>query len=273
MAKQRYIDTKFWSDSYVVSINPLERYLFMYFLTNEHTNIAGIYELPIRVMAFESGLDESVLPAMLKKFQDDKKVYYIEEWIIICNFPKHQESEKSPKIRDGIVNALNLLPSKIRFAMDTLSIPYLYPSNYLNLNTNKREWVQPTATPFQGLPLSSPIGNEISYVSTDEEGNPTPTKVKKTNVEHKARAEHLVELVAMGKQITGKTFPINFGFGVKILKELEEVAKDGDTYAFGWERVKEEWRALCEEYNTSKFLQEHGFNLGTLKKRITNKGI
>ena len=143
----------------------------------------------------------------------------------------------------------------------------------VRLGKVKKEQVQPTATPLQGLPLASPIGNEISYVSTDEEGNPKPTKVKKTNFEHKARAEHLVELVAMGKQITGKTFPINFGFGVKILKELEVIAKNGDTYAFGWDRVKEEWRALCEEYNSSKFLQEHGFNLGTLKKRITNKGI
>ena len=170
------------------------------------------------------------------RFQDEKKALYIKENKAYTD----SVNKMLPEVRLGKVNI---------------------------------EQVSPPATPLQGLPLASPIGNEISYVTTDEEGNPKPTKVKKTNVEHKARAEHLVELVAMGKQITGKTFPINFGFGVKILKELEEVAKNGDTYAFGWERVKEEWRALCEEYNSSKFLQEHGFNLGTLKKRITNKGI
>ena len=136
MPKQRYIDTRFWSDGYIVSLNPLERYFFIYLLTNEHTNIGGIYELPIRVIAFESGLDESVIPNMLKKFQNDKKIFYIEEWVIICNFPKHQEVERSPKIRKGIENVIDLLPEKVRYAIDTLSIPYTYPLNYPNPNPN-----------------------------------------------------------------------------------------------------------------------------------------
>src|SRR6185369_4096429 len=62
VAKQRFVNTKFWSDKWVrQKLNPLDRYLFLYFLTNEHTNICGMYELPIETMAFESGLDKEDL--------------------------------------------------------------------------------------------------------------------------------------------------------------------------------------------------------------------
>jgi len=64
MAKQRYINTKFWSDTFISELNPLDRYLFLYFLTNEHTNIAGVYELPLKTIAFETGIELDMLKKM-----------------------------------------------------------------------------------------------------------------------------------------------------------------------------------------------------------------
>ena len=59
MSKKRYFDTKFWSDTWIVdTLNPLDRYLYMYLILNEKTNIAGVYELPLRTMANEVGLDK-----------------------------------------------------------------------------------------------------------------------------------------------------------------------------------------------------------------------
>jgi hypothetical protein len=109
MSKQRYINTKFWSDTYVVELNPLDRYLFLYLLTNEHTNIAGIYELPLIRMAQESGIDKEMLPKMLKRLSD--KVKHIDGWVIIKNFQKHQQD--SEKIKIGIENKMNEIPTKI----------------------------------------------------------------------------------------------------------------------------------------------------------------
>ena len=70
MAKQRYIDTRFWHDNFIrENLNPLDRYLFLYFLTNDKTSICGIYELPMSMMASETGLEREMLTKMLKRLK------------------------------------------------------------------------------------------------------------------------------------------------------------------------------------------------------------
>jgi hypothetical protein len=120
MGKQRYVDTKFWSDSYIINREPLERYLFLYFLTNEHTNIAGIYELPIGVMARETGLSISQIAEILPRLKS--KIHYLQvldddaeetsAWIYIKNFAKHQQV--NDKIKKGIDAVMDNLPTKIK---------------------------------------------------------------------------------------------------------------------------------------------------------------
>ena len=67
MANQRMVNSKFWSDSYIRKLNYSERYLFLYFLTNEHTNIAGIYEITMDAVLFETGLEKIFVLKTLKK--------------------------------------------------------------------------------------------------------------------------------------------------------------------------------------------------------------
>lgn len=148
------INTKFWSDSWVrEKINPLDRYLFLYFLTNEHTSICGIYELSMSTICFETGIDRDELQrVMLPRLQP--KLYYIDGWVIIPNFIKHQ-NQNSPKILKGIESELEEVPpdimqkakecgyDKIRYGypMDTLSngIDTLSHSNPKhNINSNPK---------------------------------------------------------------------------------------------------------------------------------------
>lgn len=136
MAKNRYVNTKFWSDGFIVELDPLERYLFLYLLTNEHTNIAGVYELPLRVMAFESGIDREMLQKMLARFSG--KIEYIDGWVCIKNFTRHQKTT-SRKVITGIEAHLDNIPAKV---VDAL-IGYGYPIDrqrghiiYSNLNFN-----------------------------------------------------------------------------------------------------------------------------------------
>ena len=110
------IDTRFWSDSFIVDLNPLDRYLFLYFLTNEHTNIAGIYELPLKRVSDETGLEKDMIEKMLKRL--DGRVIYIEGWVAIKNFSKYQSDNES--VRKGIENAKALIPSHILQCVDTL---------------------------------------------------------------------------------------------------------------------------------------------------------
>jgi len=133
MAKERMINTRLWSDNWIRSINPLDRYLFLYLITNEHNNICGIYELPISTMAFESGIDERDLEkTMLPRL--NPKVYYIEGWVILKNFPKYQH-RNSPKVKIGIENELKTIPSHI--LNDAIAYGYgMDMVSHLNSNSN-----------------------------------------------------------------------------------------------------------------------------------------
>lgn len=141
MAKNRYINTRLWSDSWIrTRLNPLDRYLFLYFLTNEHSNISGIYELPIDTIAYETGLDQNDLTrSLIPRLRP--KVGYWKGWVIIPNFLKHQ-NQKSPTVQKGIAAEIANVPKGISekaielgYPMHTLS--HLNSNFNLNLNSNQ----------------------------------------------------------------------------------------------------------------------------------------
>lgn len=111
MAKQRFINTRFWSDSFIVPLMPIERYLFLYFLTNEHTSICGIYELPLQTIAYETKVREKELLKILDRLSG--KIYYLDGWIFIRNFERHQFARGNSKVRIGIENEKKSIPKEI----------------------------------------------------------------------------------------------------------------------------------------------------------------
>ena len=143
MAKQRMVDSKFWSDPWVVDeLNPLDRYLFLYLLTNEKTSIAGIYEMSLRTMANESGIDKEELLRMMQRLES--RVVFKNGWVVLRKFIKHQ-NYKSPKIKTGIVEVLSGCPRELLQYVeipDDLEIPfdtvYIPPEaiSHSNSNTN-----------------------------------------------------------------------------------------------------------------------------------------
>lgn len=108
--KARLINTRFWSDNFIQELNPLDRYLFLYLLTNEHANISGVYELPLKTMAFESGMEIDMVKKMLKRLVG--KIFYIDGWVCIKNFQKHQS--QSEDVKTGISREMANIPISIR---------------------------------------------------------------------------------------------------------------------------------------------------------------
>lgn len=99
--KTRYINTKFWNDNYVSELDPIQKLLFIYFLTNEHTNISGVYEVPLKVVALETGIDKTMVEKMIPFLAP--KVGYVGGLVVIKNFLKHQETKSDNTVK-GIVN-------------------------------------------------------------------------------------------------------------------------------------------------------------------------
>ena len=133
----------------------------MYLLTNPLTNIAGIYQITIDRMAFDTGYDERTLLPMIARFAEHKKVFYFEdEWMILVNWTKHQKVSEKDNNRIGIDRILQALPQEVyEYAVESgyyykylhssrspLQAPYkpltrvsdyLNPNLNLNLNINK----------------------------------------------------------------------------------------------------------------------------------------
>jgi hypothetical protein len=185
MATQRYISTSFWSDRWIRSLNPSDRYLYLYLMTNPLTTIAGIYQITIDRIAFDTGYDERTLRPMLESFEAaGKAVFYDNEWMILPSWPKHQQWQTRSKIKTGIDNVLSSLPKNVlkkaynvHYSYDL--IPYQYESNYsdsdLDLDsdlTSKREpaekaptqAVTKTATPEPAMQTRelSPMSDQLA---------------------------------------------------------------------------------------------------------------
>lgn len=130
MAKNRIVNTRFWIDDYISNLDPVEKLLFLYFLTNPATDISGAYEIPIKTIAVDTGLEKETVVRLLKRFSRDKKIFYLNGWVGVVNFAKHQVHNQ--KVDQGIKNGLSKAPKEIR---DRLSIE-LNTLSDTNTNTN-----------------------------------------------------------------------------------------------------------------------------------------
>jgi len=109
MAKERLIKTAFWSDHYTANLDPIEKLLFLYCLTSPDTNISGIYQVHIRAIAADTGIDKDMVLNILGRFERDGKIKYWDGWMVIKNFIKNQ-NQRSPMILAGIEKELSVSP-------------------------------------------------------------------------------------------------------------------------------------------------------------------
>ena len=137
MAKQRIVNTAFWDDGYVITLNPLQKLLFLYLLTNPLTNILGVYQITSRRIAFDLAMNDSTIAGIIKKFENDGRVSYVDNYMIVHNFVKHQSL--NPNIVKGIERELELLPEAVKKHIDFESLSYLTKLNLTKLNNKHFE--------------------------------------------------------------------------------------------------------------------------------------
>lgn len=106
------INTRFWADNYISELDPTEKLLFLYLLTNEHTNMLGAYEIPIRRIAFDTGIDKHMVLKIMQRFEADLRAQYTDGYVIIYNFPKHQTYNKN-MINSALASA-DELPESVK---------------------------------------------------------------------------------------------------------------------------------------------------------------
>ena len=150
MAQKRYISTSFWDDSWVIELEPKQKFLYMYLLTNTLTEISGVYKISKRRIQFDTGLTLSEITTSLELFECNKKAILFGEYMILPKWPKHQDGDKNVKVKKGIENLLKSLSGEVLaklievdyswdkeqlktllkltgYPMDSLSIAHEYP--------------------------------------------------------------------------------------------------------------------------------------------------
>lgn len=123
MSKKRYISDDFWTDPYIEKLDLMEKGLFLYLLTNPLCNLAGIYEISLKRIAYETGLDVDMANIMLERFVRDDKLLRVDNWVIIINYAKHQVL--NPNMEAGARRIFGELPEKVKALKGFERLPYL----------------------------------------------------------------------------------------------------------------------------------------------------
>lgn len=206
MSVQRLVDSKFWSDSFIVDcLNPLDRYLFLYFLTNERTNLSGVYEVPLRTISNETGIEKEEILRMLERLRG--KIEYKNGWICLVNFTKHQNLDNKNIVK-GIDNKIVLLPEDIKswvFELRNMSHTPLIDESYMRTEKGKER----KGKELKGKKLKETYGGVQEQID-DKFWNQYPEKVAKAKAhavwvkmtdEEKQKA-----IIAIQKQVENNHF-------------------------------------------------------------------
>jgi hypothetical protein len=87
---ERGFQTELWTDPFIQDLSPEAKLLFIYLWTNKHCNQAGLYEITLRTIAFDTGLSVESLPEIMKQIEPKVAWYPEQNLVWVKNFLKRQ---------------------------------------------------------------------------------------------------------------------------------------------------------------------------------------
>lgn len=186
MSTQRYISTSFWDDEWVHKLDPSEKLMYMYLMTNPLTNIAGVYKLSENRIGYDTGFNENTIRHIMEKFEKAGKAFRNGEYVSLPSWPKHQKWQTKESIKSGIISILDDLDIEI--------IKWLVSTGYkFDMGFTHHPPIIPPSSPHQPTYYDSDSDtNSDSDSDTDKKESPEipaipskPKRVKKEKEEKK----------------------------------------------------------------------------------------
>jgi len=114
MAKYRQIHLTFWQDPFIEELQPLEKYFYLYLMTNSKTTQCGCYEISMKLVKYETGLTQKQIDSFIDSLVEARKIHYNEQYseFLILNWLKHN-SFKSPKVKSCIMGEMEFLKNRV----------------------------------------------------------------------------------------------------------------------------------------------------------------
>ena len=149
MATYRNIQMSFCTVAKIGEFTPEQKLMYLYLMTNPHTNLCGCYEITIRQIAFETGFTTETASRIIESLKEHGVIDYSNDTheIIIVNWHKYNwtTSEKLRKALEFSIGKIMYEPfrnyvadlfkgtytiwDKEKYGSDTVSIPYGYNGN------------------------------------------------------------------------------------------------------------------------------------------------
>jgi len=111
MAKQRIVQTKFWSDPFIQDLSVEDKLIYLYLITNERTSICGIYEITTKTISFDTGIPVDRVLQTVDRLCQIGKISRYDNWVMLKNFAKNQAD--NPSVKQGAERAIKELPEGI----------------------------------------------------------------------------------------------------------------------------------------------------------------
>ena len=108
----RAVNTRFWDDPFVEELSASEKLLFLYLLTNPLTNLLGVYEITLRRICYDTGLQKETVMKGLERFGRVRKAFFVDNFIVLPNWLKNQNMNSNMKV--AVVREFNALPKSIK---------------------------------------------------------------------------------------------------------------------------------------------------------------
>lgn len=129
MAIYRQVHTTIWQDNWVSELEPLDKLLWLYLLTNSKTTQSGVYEFSERYACFETGMSRKEVSDALQRFIKAGRIRYNQanSEIMVTNWLKFN-SARSPKVAAVIDKELGSIKTR-EFAQEVIKTcqQYEYP--------------------------------------------------------------------------------------------------------------------------------------------------
>jgi len=134
MATFRQIHVKIWKDGWFLDLPPDHKLLFIYLFSNERANLFGLYDLPVKVICFETGLDTETVTAGLERFAAEGKAFHEDGWIWVRSLLSYNaQNLSSPKTQAHLQNTLDEIPDiplkRRALAYYEAKLGYVYPNH------------------------------------------------------------------------------------------------------------------------------------------------
>lgn len=159
MAIFRKIHVQFWSDVFIQSLTPEQKFFFLYLLTNERTKQCGIYEITKRQISYDTGYNVETVEKLINFFQDCKKIKFSfnTNEIAIKNWDKYNSS-RSPDVQ-------NLVNKEVKSIKDKKLIEWIQSDDTVLPQSKKSLREEPEEEPEPEREKESELEGEKKQVA------------------------------------------------------------------------------------------------------------